>query len=61
MLKPFIPFIAAENQTSFMDEVVECLSVASCRPRHKSSFIFGRQAMWVAFSLVLFLLATQKK
>jgi len=58
---PFSHVIAAKKQAIWWDEVDECLSVASYRPRPLNSLVFGAKAIRVAFSLVLFLLATQKK
>jgi len=60
-LLPEFHVIAAKKQAIWWDEVDECLSIASYRPRPQDSLFFGNKAIRVAFSLVLFLLATQKK
>ncbi|ODN68236.1 hypothetical protein A9E74_00208 [Methylophaga muralis] len=56
-----IPSIASKNWPCFMDEVVECLSAASFRPRHKTRLILGIKAISGALFFGSFLLGKQKK
>jgi hypothetical protein len=44
-----------------MDEVVECLSVASFRPRHQPDLIFGKKAISGALLFGSFILGMQNK
>jgi hypothetical protein len=44
-----------------MEEVAECLSVASFRPRHQTDSIFGIKAIAGAFLFDSFILGMQNK